>query len=116
MREKRGPLARAVDAVTEGIAGSARRRQSERLGRVVLYDADGQPQLLSPDTDVHAPVVDTAERLLALIDDGRRRGRADDDGAEPADEAEAAESASDTRDPGADGESGSGADDRATPA
>jgi hypothetical protein len=89
MREKRGPLARTVGAVTEGFQGAARRRQSEREGRAVLYDERGQPTLVEPGTAAHAALVDTAERLLALLDDGRRRAsKADAD--DPSDAPESA--------------------------
>jgi hypothetical protein len=82
-----------VGAVTEGIQGAARRRQSEREGRAVLYDEAGQPTLVEPGSAGHTALVDTAERLLALLENGRRRGsKADDDAAsdapEPASEAE----------------------------
>jgi hypothetical protein len=82
MREKRGPLARTVGAVTEGLQGAARRRQSEREGRVTLFDEGGRPTLVQPGTAEHGALVDIAERLLALLDDGRRRGSkgADEDG------------------------------------
>jgi hypothetical protein len=81
-----------VGAVTEGLQGAARRRQSEREGRAVLYDEQGQPTLLQPGTEEHAAVVDTAERLLALLDEGRRRG-AKADGEASADPPESASEA-----------------------
>jgi hypothetical protein len=88
VREKRGPLARTVGAVTEGLQGAARRRQSEREGRVTLYDERGRPTLIPAGTDEHAALVDTAERLLALLDDGRKRGsKGAGDGPESAPEA-----------------------------
>lgn len=90
MREKRGPLARTVGAVTEGLQGAAKRRQSEREGRAVLYDGRGRPTLVQPGSGEHAALVETAERLLGLLDDGRRRGgaRGADDAPDGAPEAE----------------------------
>jgi hypothetical protein len=86
MREKRGPLARTVGAVTEGLQGAAKRRQSEREGRAMLYDEHGRPTLVTPGTAEHAALVDTADQLLGLLDDGRRRGSQKDAG-EPAEDA-----------------------------
>ena len=86
MREKRGPLARTVGAVTEGLAGAARRRQSEREGRVMLYDERGRPTLVAPGSAEHAELVETADQLLELLGEGRRRG-ADRDADEPGDDA-----------------------------
>jgi hypothetical protein len=93
MREKRGPLARTVGAVTEGLQGAARRRQSEREGRVVLYDGRGQPTLVPPGSDEHTALVETAERLLALLGEGKKRGsKADGEtGSEPPEAAPEAE-------------------------
>ena len=87
MREKRGPLARTVGAVTEGLAGAARRRQSEREGRVMLYDERGRPTLVTAGSDEHAELVDSADQLLALLD---RKGaeRTGDEPPEGAPEAE----------------------------
>jgi hypothetical protein len=75
--------------VTEGLQGAARRRQSEREGRVTLYDGRGRPTLIPAGTDEHSALVDTAERLLALLDDGRKRAsKGAGDGPESAPEAE----------------------------
>ena len=84
MREKRGPLARTVGAVTEGLAGAARRRQSEREGRAILYDSRGRPTLVPAGGADHAALVETADELLALL--GRKADRTGEDGAEDASE------------------------------
>ena len=90
MREKRGPLARTVGAVSEGLQGAAKRRQSEREGRAMLFDAGGRPTLVPPGSAEHAALVDTAERLLGLLDDGRRRGGSRGTGEAPEDAADRA--------------------------
>ena len=62
MREQRG----AVGRIAETIAGTVRRRQRQRPPRVLLYDAGGSPRVVPPGADVHAEMVEVAERLIVL--------------------------------------------------
>ncbi len=66
MKEKKGPVGRAVGAVAQGIAGAARRRAEQRQPRVLVYGADGDGRLVEPGTLEHEQLVDTAARLIAL--------------------------------------------------
>ena len=61
MKEQRGQFARIADT----IAGTMRRRQQGREPRVLLYDANGRPQLVPPG-EAHAAVLEVAVRLVAL--------------------------------------------------
>ena len=62
MREPRGQLAKIADTIT----GSMRRRQRDREPRVLLYDSEGRPRLVAPDTEEQAAIVEVAERLVAM--------------------------------------------------
>ena len=64
MKERRGTVARLA-GLAEGVAAASRRRQRDRAPRVSLYDADGHPRLLGPDTRAFEEVLDVAERMLA---------------------------------------------------
>jgi hypothetical protein len=64
VKERRGPLGRTVGAVAQGLAGAARRRQTERQPRVVIYDEAGHSTLLEPGADGHDELVSAAERII----------------------------------------------------
>ena len=83
MREKRGPIARTVGAVTGGLANAARRNQAAATTRVVVYDAEGHATMLRPGSPEHTAIAEPAERLIAVAREGRpRRGSAASDDAE----------------------------------
>jgi hypothetical protein len=86
VREKRGPLSRTVGAVAGSLANAARRSQAAATTRVVVYDAAGHATLLRPDTPAHTAIAEPAERLIALVREGRprRRGGDDEDPPDPA--------------------------------
>ena len=65
MKERGGPIKQAA-GLAETVAGALRRRREQRDPRVVIYDAAGRPQVLAPEVDGHAELVETAERLLAV--------------------------------------------------
>jgi hypothetical protein len=52
--------------LAEGVAAAARRRQRDRAPRVTLYDLNGEPRLLAPETAAFDDIVSAAERILAL--------------------------------------------------
>ena len=79
MREKRGPLSRTVGAVAGSLANAARRSQAAATTRVVVYDAAGHATLLRPDTPEYTAIAEPAERLIALVREGKPRRRAADD-------------------------------------
>jgi Ser/Thr protein kinase RdoA (MazF antagonist) len=85
VREKRGPLSRTVGAVAGSLANAARRSQAAATTRVLVYDAAGHATLLRPDTPEHTAIAEPAERLIALVREGRprRRGNEPEDPAEP---------------------------------
>jgi hypothetical protein len=83
MREKRGPLARTVGAVTGGLANAARRSQAAATTRVVVYDAEGHATMLRPGSPEYTAIAEPAERLIAVAREGRpRRGSPASDDAE----------------------------------
>ena len=65
MKERRTTVAR-VAGLAESLASAMRRRQQGREPRVLLYDAGGNPRLLSPEAPAHGPLVDAADRLIEL--------------------------------------------------
>jgi hypothetical protein len=64
MKERRGPFGRTVGAVAQSLADAARRRQSEREPRVLIYDEAGHSTLLHAATPDHDGLVEAAERLV----------------------------------------------------
>ena len=62
MRERRNQFEKIADT----ISGWSNRRQRAREPRVLVYGADGRPQLIRPDADGHAEIVEAAERLVTL--------------------------------------------------
>jgi hypothetical protein len=79
VREKRGPLSRTVGAVAGSLANAARRSQAAATTRVVVYDAAGHGTLLRPDSAEYTAIAEPAERLIALVREGKPRRRAADD-------------------------------------
>ncbi|GAC1317269.1 MAG: hypothetical protein NVSMB25_04580 [Thermoleophilaceae bacterium] len=75
MKERKGPLGRTVGALTQGLAGAARRRQAQREPRVVVYDAAGRPDLVRSDLPAHVDIAETAERMLEIASAPPLRGR-----------------------------------------
>jgi hypothetical protein len=62
MRERRNQFEKIADT----ISGWSTRRQRDREPRVLVYGADGRPQLIRPDGDGHAGIVEVAEKLVVL--------------------------------------------------
>jgi hypothetical protein len=62
MREPRNQFAKIADTIT----GWSNRRQRSRAPRVLIYDFDGHPRLLRPESDAHAGIVEVAEQLVGL--------------------------------------------------
>lgn len=65
MKERRGTVARLA-GLAEGVAAAARRRQRDRAPQVMLYDAEGQPRRLEPESATFDQVVSAAEQMLDL--------------------------------------------------
>jgi hypothetical protein len=72
VKERRGPLGQ-LSGLAENVVGAVRRRQRGREPRVILYDAEGHPQVLRPSADEHPDIVEKADDLIGLT---RRDGRA----------------------------------------
>jgi hypothetical protein len=86
MKEKRkGPIGRAA-GLAEGVAATVRRMQREREPRLLVYDETGYARLVQPNGRGYERLLDTAERMVALVDEAeaeakpRGTGRADDAG------------------------------------
>lgn len=69
MRERRkGPIGRAAE-LAEGVAATVRRMQREREPRVLVYDETGYARLVQPDGRGYERLLQTAERMVELVDD-----------------------------------------------
>jgi len=69
MREKRkGPIGRAA-GIAEGVAATMRRMQREREPRVLVYDETGYARLVQPDGRGYERLLQTAERMVMLVDE-----------------------------------------------
>ena len=69
MRERRkGPIGRAA-VLAEGVAATVRRMQREREPRVLVYDETGYARLVQPDGRGYERLLDTAERMVELVDE-----------------------------------------------
>lgn len=73
MKERKGPIGRAVGVVSESLASAARSSRAAATTRVVLYDAAGHARLLRADTPEHTALSEPAERLIAIAREGRPR-------------------------------------------
>jgi hypothetical protein len=88
VKEKRkGPIGRAA-GLAEGVAATVRRMQREREPRVLVYDETGYARLVQPDGRGYERLLETAERMVALVSDAeaeakprRARRAAPEDGA-----------------------------------
>ena len=85
MREKRrGPTGRAAD-LAEGFAATMRRMQREREPRLLVYDETGYARLVQPNGRGYESLLETAERMVALVEQAEaeggppRRARAESD-------------------------------------
>jgi hypothetical protein len=72
--QPRGAMARAT-YVAEGVATAMRRRQRDREPRVLLYRRPGDPRVLAPGAKGQDRVLEVAEQMLALVDDGEPQTR-----------------------------------------
>lgn len=69
MKEKRkGPIGRAA-GLAEGVAATVRRMQREREPRVLVYDETGYARLVQPDGRGYERLLETTERMVALVDE-----------------------------------------------
>jgi hypothetical protein len=82
VKERRG--VGRLAGLAEGVAAAARRRQRERVPRVLLYDEEGHPRPLSPDVPAFEEIVAAAERMLELAADAGARAVAEDEAGDPA--------------------------------
>ena len=75
MKDKRkGPIGRAAD-LAEGFAATMRRMQREREPRLLVYDETGYARLVQPNGRGYQRLVETAERMVALVEDAESEGR-----------------------------------------
>ena len=65
MKERRSTVSR-LTGLAEGMAASARRRQRDRAPRVLLYDPEGHPTMLSPEAPGFDDIVGAAARMIEL--------------------------------------------------
>jgi hypothetical protein len=76
LREKRkGPIGRAA-GIAEGLAATVRRMQREREPRVLVYDETGYARLVQPDGRGYERLRETAERMVALVDEAEPAAKA----------------------------------------
>jgi hypothetical protein len=69
VRERRkGPIGRAA-GLAEGVAATVRRMQREREPRVLVYDETGYARLVQPDGRGYERLLETAERMVELVDE-----------------------------------------------
>jgi hypothetical protein len=64
---RKGPIGRAA-GLAEGVAATVRRMQREREPRVLVYDETGYARLVQPDGRGYERLLDTAERMVAVVD------------------------------------------------
>lgn len=75
MRQRpRGTVARAT-AVAEGMGTFMRRRARDREPRVLLYRHPGDPRVLAPGAKGNDRVLDVADKMVALADEGEPPSR-----------------------------------------
>jgi hypothetical protein len=75
VKEKRkGPIGRAA-GLAEGLAATVRRMQREREPRVLVYDETGYARLVQPDGRGYERLLDTAERMVALVDEAEAEAK-----------------------------------------
>jgi hypothetical protein len=71
MRERRkGPIGRAAD-LAQGFSATMRRMQREREPRLLVYDETGYARLVQPNGRGYESLLETAERMVALVDETR---------------------------------------------
>jgi hypothetical protein len=69
MREKRkGPIGRAT-GLAEGVAATMRRMQRDREPAVLVYDETGYARLVQPNGRGYERLLQTAERMVELVDE-----------------------------------------------
>jgi hypothetical protein len=64
---RKGPIGRAA-GLAEGFAATVRRMQREREPRLLVYDETGYARLVQPDGRGYEDLLETAERMVALVD------------------------------------------------
>jgi hypothetical protein len=91
VKEKRkGPIGRAA-GLAENLAATVRRMQREREPRLLVYDETGYARLVQPNGRGYERLLETAERMVAVVDDAdaeakpRRARRAERDEKDDAD-------------------------------
>jgi hypothetical protein len=68
VKEKRkGPIGRAA-GLAEGVAATVRRMQREREPRILVYDETGYARLVQPNGRGYERLQETAERMVALVE------------------------------------------------
>lgn len=65
MKERKGPVGK-VGGLAAGFAAAARRRQSAREPRVVVYDAAGHGRVLAPADPAHERLLTAGRELIDL--------------------------------------------------
>lgn len=65
MKERKGPVGK-VGGLAAGLAAAARRRQSAREPRVVVYDAAGHGRVLASTDPAHERLLTTGRELIDL--------------------------------------------------
>jgi hypothetical protein len=75
VKEKRkGPIGRAA-GIAEGLAATVRRMQREREPRVLVYDETGYARLVQPDGRGYERLLETAEQMVALVDEAEAKAK-----------------------------------------
>jgi hypothetical protein len=75
VRERRkGPIGRAA-GLAEGVAATMRRMQREREPRVLVYDETGYARLVQPDGRGYERLLETAERMVELVDESEAEAK-----------------------------------------
>jgi hypothetical protein len=69
-KERKGPLG-AVAGLAEDVLAGVRRRQRDREPKVVLYDSAGHARTLAPDTPGREEILETAGKMVALLEEER---------------------------------------------
>jgi hypothetical protein len=90
VKEKRkGPIGRAA-GLAEGVAATVRRLQREREPRVLVYDETGYARLVQPNGRGYERLLETAEKMVALVSQAEaeakprlRRAETDEDASSP---------------------------------